>query len=118
MSPAPLRTLAFALAALVALAATPILAAEASGVVNINSASLTELERLPGVGAAVAQRIVEHREKNGAFKAAEDLMLVRGIGEKTFERLKPYVALSGSTTLQTDVASPRPARKGDAAAKS
>jgi competence protein ComEA len=105
-----------ATAALVAvvLAAVPAVA-EGAGTVNVNTASVTELERLPGIGPSVAQRIVEHREKNGAFKAAEDLMLVRGVGEKTFERIKPYVATSGATTLKENVPSPRPARSADAA---
>lgn len=102
--------LVFALALVVA----PAFAADApAGVVNVNTASATELERLPGVGPTVAQRIVEHREKNGAFKSVEDLMLVRGIGEKSFERIKPYVATSGTTTLKENVPSPRPARTAE-----
>lgn len=100
--------------AVVALAAAPLVAA--SGQVNINTASAAELERLPGVGPSLAARIVEHREKNGAFKQAEDLMLVRGIGEKSFEKLKPYVATSGATTLTEDVRVPR-AKKDPAAKK-
>ena len=60
---------------------------------------------LPRVGPAVAQRIVDFREQNGSFKAVEDLMLVRGIGEKTFERLAPYITLSGETTLSEKVRS-------------
>jgi competence protein ComEA len=101
--------------ALVAVALAAPAAAEGAGTVNVNTASVTELERLPGIGPSVAARIVEHREQNGAFKAAEDLMLVRGVGEKTFERIKPYVAVSGATTLKENVPSPRPARTGDAA---
>jgi competence protein ComEA len=111
------RTVAFVLAFAVALVAAPIFAADAaSGVDNVNTASIAELERLPGVGPALAQRIVEHREKNGAFKKAEDLMLVRGIGEKSFERLRPYLATSGATTLTESVRIPRPA-KSDAKAQ-
>jgi comEA protein len=72
-------------------------------VVNVNKADAAQLALLPRVGPAVAQRILEHREKNGQFKSAEDLMLVRGIGEKTFEGLKPYVAVSGETTLKEKV---------------
>lgn len=101
-----LRRLTFAAVAVaIALAAAPVFAAE--GQVNINSATAAELERLPGVGPALAARIVAHREKNGAFKQLEDLMLVKGIGEKSFERIKPYVALSGATTLSEDVRLPR-----------
>ncbi len=63
-------------------------------VVNLNSATATELEKLPGVGPATAARIVEYRQKNGAFKKVEDLMNVRGIGEKTFLSLKPLITVA------------------------
>ena len=62
--------------------------------VNINTATAAELERLPGVGAAMALRIVEYRDKNGGFKKIEDLMLVRGIGEKSFLTLKPQITIT------------------------
>jgi competence protein ComEA len=113
------RLVALAVVFACVLAAVPAFAADPSaerGVVNVNTATAVELARLPGVGTSVARRIVEHREKNGAFKAIEDLMLVRGIGEKSFERIRPYVATSGATTLTSDVPSPRPARKATAAA--
>ena len=87
-------------------------AAAAEGKVNINKAGVEELALLPRVGPAVAQRIVDFREENGDFKSAEDLMLVRGIGEKTFERLAPYVALSGETTLNEKVRSTERAGEG------
>jgi comEA protein len=99
-----------ALVAIVFAAAPALAAADSKGVVNVNSASAAELERLPGIGPALAQRIVAHREKNGAFKKLEDLMLVRGIGEKSFARIQPYVALSGATTLTESIGVPRAAR--------
>ncbi len=58
------------------------------GKININTASAEELTALPGIGPSYAQRIVEHREKNGPFKKVEDLLNVRGIGEKTFEKIR------------------------------
>jgi comEA protein len=61
---------------------------------NLNSATAAELEKLPGVGPATAVRIVEYRQKNGAFKKVEDLMNVRGIGEKTFLALKPLITVA------------------------
>lgn len=59
--------------------------------VNINTASASDLENLPGVGPATAQKIVDDRETNGPFARPEDLMRVPGIGEKKFESLREFV---------------------------
>jgi competence protein ComEA len=91
--------------AILALAALPMMAAD--GKVNINSAGAEELALLPRVGAVVAQRIVEFREQNGRFSEPADLMLVEGIGEKTFELIEPWIALDGETTLAEKVRVPR-----------
>lgn len=64
-----------------------------AGQISINSASREELQSLPGIGSSYAQRIIEYRETNGAFDSVEDLVKVRGIGEKTLEKLKPYIKL-------------------------
>ena len=61
--------------------------------VNVNTASVGELQQLPRVGPATARRIVDYRARNGRFASAEDLALVSGIGPKTVERLKPLVSL-------------------------
>ena len=59
--------------------------------ININKASVEELEQLPRVGLAVAKRIVEYREKNGPFKKVEDLKSVQGIGDKVFDQIRPNI---------------------------
>lgn len=64
---------------------------QASGLVNINTASVDELQTLSGVGPSTAQAIVEDREKNGLFASAEDLMRVSGIGEKKFAKIKDSI---------------------------
>lgn len=73
--------------------------ATTEGVVNINTASAEELERLPGVGPARAAAIVRLRERVRRFQHAEDLLRVRGIGRVGFRRMRPYLALDGATTL-------------------
>jgi competence protein ComEA len=62
--------------------------------VNLNTASVAQLETLPGIGRATAERIVEYRQKNGGFRKAEELMNVRGVGEKSFLKLKPLVTVT------------------------
>jgi len=59
--------------------------------VSINLAPREELERLPGVGPALAARIVEHRERHGPFRRLEHLLLVRGISERRLRELRPFI---------------------------
>ena len=67
----------------------------AVGVVNINTASAAELETLPGIGPALAQRIVEHREANGPFAQPADIMAVRGIGEGIYAQIADRIVVQG-----------------------
>ncbi len=64
---------------------------ENSSIININTADLSELCNLPGVGEALAQRIITYREENGKFKSKEDLKNVSGIGDKKYESLKDSI---------------------------
>ena len=61
--------------------------------VNINTANEIELQRLYRVGPAIAKRIIEYREQNGKFQTVEDIKKVRGIGEKTFEKMKDKITV-------------------------
>lgn len=67
--------------------------AEEVAKVNINQASVEELAQLKGIGLKYAERIVEYREKHGAFEKAEDIMNVSGIGPKTFEEIKDRITV-------------------------
>jgi competence protein ComEA len=84
-------------------AAKPKAAAAVTTPVNINTASVAQLEALPGIGTKTAQLIVDHRQKNGPFKKVEELMNVKGIGEKSFLKLKPMVTVGAE----------KPDRQGD-----
>ena len=64
-----------------------------SGTININTAPASELMRLPGVGQATADKIISYRNANGEFKSIEEIMNVSGIGEKTFEKMKPFITV-------------------------
>ena len=67
--------------------------------VDVNRAPWTELTLLPGIGETLAKRIVVSRESHGPFATADDLRRVRGIGPKTLERIRPYLAPMGKTEL-------------------
>ena len=102
------RTVLSTVALTVLLAALPCLAAAqakptpaaakpaATTIVNLNTASATDFEGLPGIGAKTAARIVEYRQKNGPFKKVEELMNVRGVGEKSFLKQKPQLTIAAA----------------------
>ena len=95
-------TKGMALSVIAALLVVPLLAQQAQppqagkpavDKININSATLDDLQKLPRIGPKVAQRILDFRKQNGPFKRVEDLMKVKGIGEKTFTQLKEQITV-------------------------
>lgn len=93
------------------LLAAPLCAAQQAGksasvaapaaAVNLNSATREQLEALPGIGPRTAALILEYRQKNGGFKKAEELMNIKGIGEKSFLKLKPMVVVTPKSDKPT-----------------
>ena len=72
---------------------------EYAGTVNLNTATASQLDQLPGVGEKAAKRIIEHRAK-APFSRPEELSRVKGFGPKRMKTLRPLVAVSGPNTLQ------------------
>jgi competence protein ComEA len=102
-----IRTSALALVALLAALAAPATAqqaatpqpapaAKAEAVINLNTATAADLESLPGIGKSTAQRILEYRQKSGGFKKVEELMNVKGIGEKSFLKIKNRLTVTAA----------------------
>ena len=71
----------------------------AARLVDLNQATVSELEALPGIGPKLAQRVIEHRDERGPFRSVEDLRQVRGIGRKKFDRLRPHVLVTNTRSL-------------------
>lgn len=63
--------------------------------IDLNSATVEELKSVPGIGEVMAQRIVDFREQHGPFSRVDELLKVKGIGEKSLEKLRPYFKVSG-----------------------
>ena len=80
-------------------------AASATGVINVNTATAEQIAFLPRVGIKLAERVVDYRKTNGPFKKIEDLMEVKGVGEKLFVVLQPHLTVSGTTTLTQKIKS-------------
>lgn len=67
--------------------------------VDLNQATVADLEALPGIGPKLAQRVVAHRDERGPFHSVDDLRQVRGIGRKKFDRLRPHVLVTNTRSL-------------------
>ncbi|MFM7230710.1 MAG: ComEA family DNA-binding protein [bacterium] len=76
-------------------ASPPPLAAPGAGVVDLATASATELDALPGIGPVLAARIVAHRERHGPFRSPDELLAVPGIGPRLLERIRPRLRAGG-----------------------
>lgn len=85
--------------------------------ININTATEKELQSLPGIGPAKAKAIVDYRKAKGDFKAIEDLKSVKGIGDKTFDKFKAQLAVSGATTVEATPAKKDAPKTAQSAAK-
>ena len=72
----------------------------AAPALNLNTATQADLEKLPGVGAATAKQILEYRQKNNGFKKIEELMNIKGIGEKSFLKLNQLVTVAPAKTQE------------------
>lgn len=64
--------------------------------VNLNTAGTEQLSTIPGIGESMARRIIEWRDEHGPFRRVEDLMKVKGIGEKSLENMRPHVTVAKS----------------------
>ena len=78
--------------------------------VDLNAATIKELQELPGVGQVTAQRIIDMRQKSGHFRRVEDLLAIRGISQKKLDAMRPYLTVSASPATP-------PAPKGNSPAK-
>lgn len=122
------RALAFALALPLAAAGARVAKPKSHAPqhpINLNSATVTELMQLPKIGMKTAERIISFRKEHGGFRRSEELMNVKGIGEKSFQKLQPYLsvgAAAGNSTAPVQVqlqkaARPKPASAPRATAK-
>ena len=75
---------------------SPAVSSDPSRRVDLNRATASDLEALPGIGPKLAQRVIEHRMSHGLFTKVEDLRQVKGIGHKKFDRLRPHVLVTNS----------------------
>jgi competence protein ComEA len=99
----PIATALVLAVALAALAAAPVKAAAPAAPraassearpIDLNTADSTALESVPGIGKSLSQRILAFRDKNGPFQSVDDLLKVQGVGEKSIQKLRPYLTVS------------------------
>ena len=85
--------------------------------ININTANSDELQQVPGIGPVTADKILQMRKSYGAFKSVDDLLSIRGIGKKRLEKMRKYLTVSKSASLNKPVTCPDCAKPGASPAK-
>ena len=95
-SPSRFAACLFLFSLLALASVSPHAAADKVPSVDLNSAGVEELTSLPGIGDSIAKRIVEFRKEHGPFRRVEDLMKVKGIGERSLEKIRPHVSVGKS----------------------
>jgi comEA protein len=85
--------------------------------ININTANSDELQQVPGIGPVTADKILQMRKSYGAFKSVDDLLSIRGIGKKRLEKMRKYLTVSKSASLNKPVTCPGCAKPGASPAK-
>lgn len=77
--------------------------------VNINTATSEELQQVPGIGPATAQKILQMRKSYGPFKSVDDLLAIRGLGEKRLDKMRKYLTVGKASAPRTEAPSIKPA---------
>lgn len=77
--------------------------------VNINTATSEELQQVPGIGPATAQKILQMRKSYGLFKSVDDLLAIRGLGQKRLDKMRKYLTVGKPNSSKMEAPSPKPA---------
>jgi competence ComEA-like helix-hairpin-helix protein len=85
--------------------------------ININTANSEELQQVPGIGPATAEKILQMRKSYGSFKGVDDLLAIKGIGKKRLEKMRKYLTVSKSASVNKSVACPDCPKTGASQAK-
>jgi len=78
--------------------------------ININTANSEELQQVPGIGPATAQKILQMRKTYGPFKSVDDLLAIRGLGEKRLDKMRKYITVEPPAPKKTPPVSPGPSK--------